>query len=133
MGDAHAERSWHLRGVIQPGDAAGRRHNRISGIITPSQTVGALYVGPVDGAAEPGPSRRADRGQYRRRRDLGAVVEILSVSYTDSLPGRAVRLKTASRCRHAINRIGFGYDTKNIVDLMRYLFPLPIPQRWRRG
>ena len=35
-------------------------------------------------------------------------------------------------CRYAINRIGFGYDTKNIVDLMRFLFPLPIPQRWRR-
>jgi hypothetical protein len=35
-------------------------------------------------------------------------------------------------CRYAINRIGFGYDTKNIVDLMRYLIPMPIPQRWRR-
>ena len=35
-------------------------------------------------------------------------------------------------CRYAINRIGFGYDTKNIVDLMRFLIPLPIPQRWRR-
>jgi hypothetical protein len=23
-------------------------------------------------------------------------------------------------CRYAINRIGFGYDTKNIVDLMRF-------------
>jgi hypothetical protein len=35
-------------------------------------------------------------------------------------------------CRYAINRIGFGYDTENIVDLMRFLIPLPIPQRWRR-
>jgi hypothetical protein len=35
-------------------------------------------------------------------------------------------------CRYAINRIGFGYDTKNILDLMRYLIPLPVPQRWRR-
>jgi hypothetical protein len=35
-------------------------------------------------------------------------------------------------CRYAINRIGFGYDTKNILDLMRFLIPLPIPQRWRR-
>src|SRR5216684_2958780 len=35
-------------------------------------------------------------------------------------------------CRYAINRIGFGYDTQNILDLMRYLFPMPIPQRWRR-
>ena len=35
-------------------------------------------------------------------------------------------------CRYAINRIGFGYDTKNILDLMRFLIPLPIPQRLRR-
>lgn len=28
--------------------------------------------------------------------------------------------------------MGFGYDTKNIVDLMRFLIPLPVPQRWRR-
>lgn len=35
-------------------------------------------------------------------------------------------------CRYAINRVGFGYDTKNIIDLMRFLIPLPIPQRWRR-
>jgi hypothetical protein len=35
-------------------------------------------------------------------------------------------------CRYAINRIGFGYDTKNILDMLRYLIPLPIPQRWRR-
>ena len=24
-------------------------------------------------------------------------------------------------CRYAINRIGFGYDTKNILDLMRFI------------
>jgi hypothetical protein len=35
-------------------------------------------------------------------------------------------------CRYAINRIGFGYDTKNILDLMRFLIPMPVPQRWRR-
>ncbi len=35
-------------------------------------------------------------------------------------------------CRYAINRIGFGYDTKNILDLMRFLFPIPVPHRFRR-
>jgi len=35
-------------------------------------------------------------------------------------------------CTYAIERIGFAYDLKNIIDLMRYLFPLPVPQRWRR-
>ena len=35
-------------------------------------------------------------------------------------------------CAYATERIGFDYDMKNILDLMRYLLPLPVPQRWRR-
>ncbi|MGI9380513.1 MAG: YiiX/YebB-like N1pC/P60 family cysteine hydrolase [Methyloligellaceae bacterium] len=35
--------------------------------------------------------------------------------------------------RFMIDRIGLEYDTRNIVDLMRYLFPTPpVPTRWRR-
>jgi hypothetical protein len=29
-------------------------------------------------------------------------------------------------------RLGYDYDTKNVIDLMRYLIPLPIPTRFRR-
>ncbi len=35
-------------------------------------------------------------------------------------------------CRYAVDRIGLDYDLKNITDLLRYLMPLPVPQRWRR-
>ena len=35
-------------------------------------------------------------------------------------------------CAYAVERIGCGYDLKNIIDLARYLVPLPVPQRWRR-
>jgi len=35
-------------------------------------------------------------------------------------------------CDFAISRIGLSYDLKNIFDLVRYLVPLPVPQRWRR-
>ena len=38
----------------------------------------------------------------------------------------------ASVCNYAIERIGFDYDFRNLIDLMRYLIPLPVPQRWRR-
>ena len=38
----------------------------------------------------------------------------------------------ATVCAYAVARIGFAYDLKNIIDLLRYLFPLPVPQRWRR-
>src|SRR6202022_842757 len=35
-------------------------------------------------------------------------------------------------CGDDIERIAFDYDLRNIIDLMRYLVPLPVPQRWRR-
>ena len=35
-------------------------------------------------------------------------------------------------CDYAAARIGLQYDLKNIIDLGRYLVPLPVPQRWRR-
>ena len=35
-------------------------------------------------------------------------------------------------CAYAAERIGFDYDLKNVLDLLRYLIPLPVPQRWRR-
>jgi len=36
------------------------------------------------------------------------------------------------RCAvYASERIGLGYDFKNVIDLMRYLFPWPMTRRWR--
>jgi hypothetical protein len=35
-------------------------------------------------------------------------------------------------CKFALARVGGKYDLKNIIDLGRYLVPLPVPQRWRR-
>lgn len=37
-----------------------------------------------------------------------------------------------SVCKFVVDRIGSGYDHRNIFDLVRYLIPLPVPQRWRR-
>jgi hypothetical protein len=31
-----------------------------------------------------------------------------------------------------VSRLGLKYDTKNILDMLRYFFPVPIPVRWRR-
>src|SRR3954469_5196474 len=31
-----------------------------------------------------------------------------------------------------ISKLGLKYDTKNILDILRYFFPVPIPVRWRR-
>jgi hypothetical protein len=47
-------------------------------------------------------------------------------------PGQPIRRGLRKVCAYAIDRIGFAYDLKNITDLLRYMLPLPIPQRWRR-
>jgi hypothetical protein len=43
---------------------------------------------------------------------------------------------TAEDCervmRYAIERLGHQYDLKNVFDLARYLFPIPVPARLRR-
>ena len=128
----------HLRGVIEPGDVLlVEGNNRISGIIKyltqSTWSHGALYVGPVDGAYEPDGEPHvlieANIGEGVTSAPLSKyypyhtrVCRPIGLSYEDR----------TTVCRYAINRIGFGYDTKNIVDLMRFLIPLPVPQRWRR-
>jgi hypothetical protein len=127
-----------LRGIIQPGDVLLVEGNsRISGIIKyltqSTWSHSALYVGPIAGASEhdgePHVLIEANIGEgvvsaplhkyfnYHTR-----ICRPVGLSYEDRI----------TVCRYAINRIGFGYDTKNITDLMRYLIPLPIPQRFRR-
>jgi len=128
----------HLRSVIAPGDVLLVEGNsRISGIIKyltqSTWSHAALYVGPIDGATE-------DDGEQHVliEANVGEGVNSAPLSKYFSYHTRLCRpvgLSYEDRytvCRYAINRIGFGYDTKNIVDLMRYLFPLPVPQRWRR-
>ena len=128
----------HLRSVIEPGDVLLVEGNsRISGIIKyltqSTWSHAALYVGPIDGAVE-------DDGEPHVliEAEVGEGVTSVPLSKYFSYHTRLCRpvgLSFEDRntvCRYAINRIGFGYDTKNIIDLMRYLFPLPVPQRWRR-
>jgi Permuted papain-like amidase enzyme, YaeF/YiiX, C92 family len=49
---------------------------------------------------------------------------------------RPVGLTSADRekvIRYAVERIGYAYDLKNILDLIRFLLPRPpVPARWRR-
>ena len=128
----------HLRGIIEPGDVLlVEGNNRISGIIKyltqSTWSHAALYVGPIDGACEPD-------GEPHVLIEANIGEGVTSAPLSKYFPYhtrlcRPVGLSYEDRntvCRYAINRIGFGYDTKNIVDLMRFLIPLPIPQRWRR-
>jgi hypothetical protein len=127
-----------LRTVLRPGDVLlVEGNNHISGVIKyltqSTWSHAALYVGPIgertaaDG--EPLVLVEANLGQ-------GVVGAPLS-KYRDfhtriCRPVGLTEDDCARVCTFAAERIGFDYDVKNIFDLLRYLCPLPVPQRFRR-
>ncbi len=127
-----------LRQSLQPGDVLlVEGNNHISGVIKyltqSTWSHSALYVGPIDGRCtadgEPHVLIEANVGE-------GVVSAPLSKYFRFHTricrPVGLTEADCATVCAYAIERIGFAYDLKNIIDLMRYLFPLPMPQRWRR-
>ena len=127
-----------LRQSLMPGDVLlVEGSNHISGVIKyltqSTWSHAALYVGSVgDRTTEDGEPLvlvEANIGQ-------GVVAVPLSkYSRFHTRICRPINLSDEDRarvCAYAAERIGFDYDLKNIIDLLRYLFPLPVPQRWRR-
>jgi hypothetical protein len=127
-----------LAATLRPGDVLlVEGNNQISGVIKyltqSTWSHAALYVGEYPGLAgengEPYTLIEAEIGtgvaavplskyhQYHTRicRPVGLTIE-----------------DCETVCNYAVERIGLAYDLKNITDLMRYLMPLPVPQRWRR-
>jgi len=127
-----------LRQSLQPGDVLLVEGNaRISGVIKyltqSTWSHSALYVGPIDG-------RLGDDGEPHVLIEANAGEGVVSAplsKYTRfhtriCRPVGLTEADCAIVCAYALERLGFAYDLKNIIDLMRYLFPLPVPQRWRR-
>ena len=127
-----------LRACIKRGDILlieGRNH--ISGIIKyltqSTWSHAALYVGPIAG-------RLSARGEpcdlVESNLDNGiAAVPLSNYFQFHTRICRPVGLSAVdcdAVCRYAVDRIGLEYDLKNLIDLARYLVPLPAPQRWRR-
>ena len=127
-----------LQRVLEPADVLlieGNTH--IAGVIKyltqSTWSHAALYVGPIAGRTtadgEPHVLIEANIGEGVETAPLSKYFKF------HTRVCRAVGLSPAdasSVCAYAVERIGFAYDLKNIIDLMRYLFPLPVPQRWRR-
>lgn len=127
-----------LRAALQPGDVLlVEGNNRISGVIKyltqSTWSHAALYVGPIGERAtldgEPLVLVEANIGEGV----VGAPLSKYRSHHTRIC--RPIGLTDDDRarvCAYAAERIGFDYDVKNIIDLLRYLIPLPVPQRWRR-
>ena len=127
-----------LAASLKPGDVLlVEGNNHISGVIKyltqSTWSHAALYVGPIGGHDRGRRAARADRGGARQRRRSPRRCRNILTSTPASAARSALPRETAQRvCAYAFERIGLDYDVKNIIDLMRYLFPLPVPQRWRR-
>jgi cell wall-associated NlpC family hydrolase len=127
-----------LRQSLQPGDVLlVEGNNHIAGVIKyltqSTWSHSALYVGSL-------PGRATDEGEphvlIEANVDEGVVSAPLS-KYTRfhtriCRPVGLTEADCATVCAYAAARIGLSYDLKNIIDLMRFLLPLPVPHRWRR-
>ncbi|MBV8835849.1 MAG: lipo-like protein [Alphaproteobacteria bacterium] len=127
-----------LSASLRPGDVLlVEGNNHISGVIKyltqSTWSHAALYVGPLDGRAT------ADGEAHSLiEAELGIGVDSAPLSKYSRFHTRVCRPIGLTVndcelvCRYAIERIGLDYDLKNITDLLRYLMPLPVPQRFRR-
>jgi hypothetical protein len=127
-----------LRQSLEPGDVLLVEGNsRIADVIKyltqSTWSHSTLYVGPIQGANTPD-----GEPHVLIEAVMGEGIVSSPLSKYRSYPTRICRPvglsqeDRASVCQYAIERIGFDYDLANIIDLMRVLMPLPVPQRWRR-
>jgi hypothetical protein len=127
-----------LRACIKAGDILlieGRNH--ISGIIKyltrSTWSHAALFVGAAAGKTAPD-GEVCDL--IESNLDDGTVAVPLSKYFHFHTricrPAGLSEADCQTVCNYAVARIGLAYDLKNLIDLARYLVPLPVPQRWRR-
>ncbi len=128
-----------LAGLLRPADVilvegASRFSTVVKYLTQSTWSHAALYVGPSLGqrnaAGEPLVVVEADVTAGVRAVALTEFAGLhLRVCRPVSLSADEARTVTG----HALACLGHRYDLRNVVDLMRYLFPLPpVPLRWRR-
>ena len=94
----------------------------------------ALYIGDALGSPEEG-----EEAKVLLDADVNVGVRAVPLSKYENFHTRICRPEGLSKkqirqvINYAVARLGYQYDLKNIVDLARYLVPVPlVPTRWRR-
>jgi hypothetical protein len=127
-----------LRATLRPGDVLlVEGNNHIAGVIKyltqSTWSHAALYVGPIgDRVTEDGEPLVLVEAHIGQGVVAAPLSKYIQCHTRICRPIKLTPDDCARVCAYAAERIGFDYDLKNIIDLMRYLFPLPVPQRWRR-
>ena len=92
----------------------------------------AFYAGPIDGQTKDGENCTLIEAELSD----GVIASPLSkYKHFNTRICRAVNLTEEDRQQvvdFMVQSLGLQYDLKNIIDLMRFLLPTPIPSRFRR-
>lgn len=136
----HSERripsdSAALRETLRPGDVLlVEGKSGISGgikyITQSTWSHAALYVGSVSGAVTDGEPHVLIEANLNEGVVSAPLSKYLHCRTRICRPVGLTEADCERVCRYVSERIGLGYDFKNVVDLMGHL--LPWPQRWRR-
>ncbi|QCK84847.1 lipo-like protein [Phreatobacter aquaticus] len=127
-----------LRQALRPADILlVEGDTRISAVIKyltqSTWSHAAMYVGPIEGRCEPDGEPHVLIEAYLGEGVISAPLSkyrdfhtriCRPVGLTNEDQSQVVSFVTA--------RIGLDYDVKNILDMLRFLVPLPVPVRWRR-
>ncbi len=128
-----------LRRTLQPGDILLIEGNqRVSAAIKyltqSTWSHAALYVG--DALAEPGDGNERPRLVEVNLGEGCVAVPLSKYRTYNTRICRPLGLTPDDRdhvVRFMTDRLGLRYDTKNIIDMLRYFLPTPpVPVRWRR-
>jgi hypothetical protein len=129
--------SMALRDTLRPGDVLlvegkGRISGSIKYLTQSTWSHSALYVGPVAGAATDGEPHVLIEANIDEGVVSAPLSKYLHCHTRICRPVGLIEADCEKVCRYASERIGLSYDLKNVIDLMRYLFPWPAMQRWPR-
>jgi hypothetical protein len=127
-----------LRRTLQPGDILLIEGNqRISATIKyltqSTWSHAALYVG--DALPDPGDGKERPRLIEVNLGDGCIAVPLSKYRTYNTRICRAHGLSPEDRetvVNFMVSKLGLKYDTKNILDMLRFFFPVPVPVRWRR-
>jgi hypothetical protein len=132
-------RADQLMACIRPGDVLlvegmTRVSTAIKFLTQSTWSHAAIYVGDVAGGMDTGGAPRCFV-----EADIEEDVRAVGVSTYQGHHCRVCRpvglsdAEIENVVRYVVDRIGYRYDLKNVVDLARYLLPTPpVPVRWRR-
>jgi Permuted papain-like amidase enzyme, YaeF/YiiX, C92 family len=128
--ESNALRDTLRRGDVLLVEGKGNFSGGIKYLTQSTWSHSALYVGPIAGATEGEPHVLIEANIKE-----GVVSAPLSkYLHCHTRICRPVGLSEddcETVCRYACERIGLGYDFKNVFDLMRFLFPRPVTPRLR--